>query len=372
MAHEGVIGDIVYNRGGIGGGITSSLVLPECFIGVEAELEHAYGPEEYTGGLWTRVSEGSMHQDGIEYVFSCPLRGTLITDALEELEKLYKSCPPTTGNDTSLHVHVDVRDLTMKQVWKFIMLYTMFEIPLFKYSSSDRMDNIFCLSSKSARVKVARYNDLLHFVKKGDTERFIDRANTAGRYSSMNLQSIPRFGSLEFRGHKGEWQEQPILTWINILMCLKRAVLDDTIPWEKPYLALKEMGLEAFTSYVFNSEYACLLRNKTFKKDVRTGCQVARSMVNFNKADKNRTVLKGCRNDKRYSLKSKHKKEQPNERPVMTQLSPTALDLPIPPPSATPSNWRHTNFIIDDGATGEERAALNDAFQLVFDSRRGL
>ena len=366
MNPNAVIGDYVSGMAGSTGYEDASLVLSDCFIGVEAELEHAYGVDEYRGHLLERVSEGSLHQDGVEFIFSYPLKGDLITTALKELEELYKPCPPTTGNNTSLHVHVDVRDLTFKQLWKFIMLYTMFEVPLFKYSSPDRMDNIFCVSSKDARIKVRRYNELLRFVKKGDFNNFLRHADVSGRYSSMNVQSVAKFGSLEFRGHKGEWQKEPILKWVNLLMGLKKAALDDTISWERPYLALKERGTLDFAADVFG-DHVRLLYRTSLRKDVQEGCQLARSMVNYNALRKS-LVLKGCRNNKAKSLKGKFAKDTPKDVPV--PLTARALDLPeTRTPYPMPINWNiampigvrtgrlaglvATSFILDDTQDGD-------------------
>ena len=281
---------------------SSDLVLPNCYVGVEAELEQTRSRR--LSGLWETKTDGSLHDDGLEYVFAQPLFGEDVVNALTQLEDLFEDNPPSVGNDTSLHVHIDIRDLEFEELWKFIMLYVIYEQILFEYCAPERENNIFCLSTKRARGIIKTYSDLLGTIRDeaiGDVAYVIENI---GRYGGMNIRSVTQFGSLEFRGHRGEWRKDNILNWINILMCLKKAAMDDNIPWERPYLLIKDQGAVAFTEYVFG-EYASMLDTKLFHDHLHEGMQLARSAVNLYHTNV-RTVLQGSRSNREQSLLTKY------------------------------------------------------------------
>jgi len=334
---------------------SNKLVLSECGVGVEVELEHTHRlclPSR----PWRVVDEGSLHQDGLELIFYVPLAGRDITEALATLEAHCEDSGVTVGNDTSLHVHIDVRDLTCQQVWKFMMLHTMFESALFNFCGGEtREANIFCIGTKYAPDKIQRYSEALAALLAGRERAFITSLNNAGRYSSMNTESVHRFGSLEFRGHRGEWRAAPVLRWINILQCLKKAVLDNTIPWKRPYLTVKRLGARQMAHDVFG-KYLSSLNYDGFVPDVERGCQYARAMVNVQQAQL-RDVLKGCRNNKRYSMRKKY--QDKNATPVPPTPAQEAVErgeaitgrrVYISTPSTSPINWATTGSYDDAGS----------------------
>lgn len=290
---------------------SNQLVLPNCYIGVEAELERVGNVS--LDGLWHTKSDGSLHDNGLEYVFSQPLFGNDIINALDQLESAFTSSPPSISNDTSLHIHVDIRDLSWEQLWKFIMLYIIYEQVLFNYCSPDRENNIFCLSTKRAKRIITTYSRLLDIIKNEAYSDSMYLLNEVGRYGGINIAAITHFGSLEFRGHKGEWQKEPILRWINILMCLKKAAMDDTIPWERPYVMIKNEGAFTFTTYVFG-EYADYLNFPDFHLALHEGMQLARSAVNLY-SHNTKAALKGSVSNPKKSILNRYKnKHAPNKK----------------------------------------------------------
>lgn len=272
---------------------SDELVLPTCYVGVEAELERTRGKQ--ISGLWLTKADGSLHDDGLEYVFSYPLYGQDIVDALHILEQEFSANPPSVGVDTSLHVHVDVRDLTSEQLGKMILLYIIYEQVLFNYCAPEREDNVFCLSVERQKSLLSMYNQLYSALLRGETGGMRLGTGQMPRYMGMNVSSINKFGTLEFRGHRGEWRAAPILRWINILLCLKRAAMDDSIPTERPYVAIKNRGVTAFTQDVFGQYYEAI-NNDNMHEQIHTGMQLARTIVNMGNGIVLNLTAMGARN----------------------------------------------------------------------------
>ena len=106
-------------------------LVSSTLLGVEVEMEKA---ERLTTTYWDAKEDGSLRDGGVEYVFGAPYGGGDAIKALEELDKLVtEKMKPSMSERTSTHVHVDVRDLTRDQLTSFILLYMVFEQPLFKY-----------------------------------------------------------------------------------------------------------------------------------------------------------------------------------------------------------------------------------------------
>jgi len=196
--------------------------IPDCVVGVEIELEGVTAdPSKFT--LWNIVPDGSL-RDGIELV-SIPVWGTDISLALKEVESYFKSNKPYLSFRTSVHVHINILDLTNEQLNKFIQLYILYEPALFRmHLEWDRYDNIFCIPARKSYSIQEGYATLFKDLKENSI-----RGNYVGyKYSSMNPNSIATLGTLEFRHMGGTDSVKKIDTWINTLMCLKKSAMSET------------------------------------------------------------------------------------------------------------------------------------------------
>jgi hypothetical protein len=116
-----------------------------------------------------------------------------------------------TSNRTSTHVHFNMGDKNAYQLVNLFILFTILEGILDNYCGEDRAGNLFCLSSRHAQRQIDWIEDScfkdFHF---GNLrENF--------RYCSMNIASINKFGTVEFRAMRGLDNEQDVLDWLTIL-----------------------------------------------------------------------------------------------------------------------------------------------------------
>lgn len=191
-------------------------IIHNDFIGVEIEYERAGRAGEIDADYWEIHEDGSLRDGGAELVFRRPLRSANASAALRNAEAALSRV--SFSARTSVHVHVDVRDIAPSALMRYICLYYIFEELLFSYCGPQRVDNNFCISGAHARGVV----DLIGGI---DPKRVIKSLREMGtseyRYASVNLDAVLKFGSLEFRGHRGTADYNQITNWINMLLCMK-------------------------------------------------------------------------------------------------------------------------------------------------------
>ena len=101
--------------------------LPSTMIGLEIEMEGTLNPISELGSnytiLWEQKEDSSLRvvdeYNPFEIIFKVPLSGKDLSEAINQyeigLQKL--KTPPVWGERTSIHVHLDVRECTLKQLF---------------------------------------------------------------------------------------------------------------------------------------------------------------------------------------------------------------------------------------------------------------
>lgn len=189
-------------------------------IGLEIECEGS-NLRIIDNSTWTTVQDGSLRgafpTGACEYVLKKPILGKNVKKAIELLKKdQLETVRFDFSFRTSVHVHVNVGDLTMPQLLNFIYTYTLLESPLMRYCGEERQANRFCLRIKDAEA-------IIGFLKDAFRKPELLTKNNQGRYrySAMNLEAIFKYGSVEFRGMKGNLEAEYIENWTKALLSLK-------------------------------------------------------------------------------------------------------------------------------------------------------
>ena len=184
-------------------------------VGIEIEVENitnSLHPLAY----WDIKTDGSLRNNGVELV-SVPLQIKQVQLAIEHVYNvLTANNKPDFSNRTSVHIHVNCRDLTQNQIYNFILLYALFEKHFYAFAGNKRMNSIFC-------VPLFRTNQLnvLDNVVYGLSPNW-------HKYCGINLlplyqnQVTQGYGTIEFRHLYGTSNQREILEWINDIMCLRK------------------------------------------------------------------------------------------------------------------------------------------------------
>lgn len=182
--------------------------IPDLAVGVEIEAEGLRLPELMTD-IWNTVPEGSLRHGGMEYIFKYPLDLSDIDKAFQEWDSATVFTEFSESLRTSVHIHYNVRNFTILQLFNIIAAYWFFENPLVQLNGNTRVGNLFCL-----RVKDAEYTSQ-SIIQDIRYERFLQELTSVElRYSALNFAALKKFGSIEFRFLKGYHQSTAIKQWI--------------------------------------------------------------------------------------------------------------------------------------------------------------
>lgn len=234
-----------------------------CY-GVEIEVEGSALPTELSH-LWRVTRDGSLRGEAYEYVFSSPLNRE---DAKKALSQLYRKLAKARWDDTGragVHVHMNVRDLDLRELLSFICLYLVFEEVLLDFCGEDRKGNLFCLQSDDAEYLMIKLKDFF------ETLSFGTLSTDALRYSSLNLTALKKYGSLEFRSLPSPVTEERLNIWIDLLTMIRNKAVNYADP-RLIVTGVSEYGGEDFAKAILEdliSHLPCDNWNKAIFKGMR-------------------------------------------------------------------------------------------------------
>lgn len=173
-------------------------------LGCEIEVE-GISVDHDTLSYWSCTDEGSLRGDHTEFVLRRPMTSEFL-QALVEVSPWLDRDDVRITNRCSLHIHVDVSDLLKEDIYKVCLLYTIFEPALYAISGN-RFHNKFCMpvvQCRNVQTAIAGLCTGTHIYSED-------------RYCGLNLHALDKFGSLEFRMHKGTKDTKEIYEWALLL-----------------------------------------------------------------------------------------------------------------------------------------------------------
>lgn len=189
-------------------------------FGVEVECEGRNvrweGDDAGVLNDWSPEHDGSLRENGgmpQEWIFKGPVN---YEESQRRIHSLFnylsgQNAEIRCSNRTSVHVHFNMADKNAYQVINLFILFTILEDILDDYCGEERNGNLFCLSSRRAEQQV-------DWVERACFENgnFFGIDNNL-RYCSLNLASLNKFGSVEFRAMSGVDNRDSLLDWLSIV-----------------------------------------------------------------------------------------------------------------------------------------------------------
>lgn len=196
---------------------------PGTLFGVEVEVEglENFPPLTPVNSLWSVTDDGSLRNYGREFI-SLPIRAKYMESALAILFEALSRYNYDFSPRCSVHVHMNARTLTPKQLKAFVLVYSVVEDLLFDFVGGVRYKNIHC-------VPLSRTHLLSHLhTNWEDPNNFV--TIPWHKYTALNLCPIVGInkGTVEFRHMPGTDNVKHILDWINLISCLKLYVLKNS------------------------------------------------------------------------------------------------------------------------------------------------
>ena len=212
-------------------------------VGIELEYEacHMHNVMDATP-YWTYDQDHSLREGGMEFI-SNPLRMTHLPAALDQAESALTQSGGIVTKRCGLHVHVNVSDLSLRDIWKFATYYTLLEPFIFKKFADGREDSHFCVPTwANSTLQSSFYKDAVGLyrgieIPSGDPilqlggqsnnmKKYIPLAILDNpKYSAMNFTCMPKLGTIEFRQHRGTTDMFEVEIWARFLVKLREEAL---------------------------------------------------------------------------------------------------------------------------------------------------
>lgn len=229
-------------------------------IGIEIEMEGNRGfpvpPSD-----WVTHADGSLRGYSVEYVSNGPVPFQNLSTHLANLKKTLEASKIKIHHSfrAGVHCHINVRDFNIEQIASFACLYYIFEHALVKYCGDSREGNHFCLRIEDAEAPIFF---LLRALRNEDFDIF---STDNLRYASLNLSSINRHGSLEFRAMETLPTLEKILPWATILYKFKEYARESS---RKEYAKdISLLGPEGFLERIIGKELVDEISYPNFSSD---------------------------------------------------------------------------------------------------------
>ena len=242
-------------------------------VGVEIEVEGARLPAGAKG--WRREQDGSLRgEESAEYVLSKPLTTEGLKVALKELAHQYER-NDSRIDDTiraGVHVHVNVQELNIIQLYNYLTLYFIFEELLTKFCGNTREGNLFCLRACDAEYLIEQ----LRYAARN--RKFGLLVSDELRYAAVNVKALGNYGSLEFRAMRSTKDFNIIQTWAEILVRLREVAKGYFEPTDI-INGFSEGEAEGFLTRVFGPYADLFLGYKDYKACLVRGMRIAQEVA---------------------------------------------------------------------------------------------
>lgn len=220
-------------------------------VGIEIEVEGENLPTA-VGGNWLVIGDGSLRPKGdltraAEYVLAKPISPGDVAGTLKTLGNAFEVSKSTLNFSfrTSVHVHINAQQLTEAQLLNMVYTYLLIEEPLLNFCGKERKGNRFCLRMQDAEGLLDTVMKLVN----GGVSSLVLAYEDQIRYSALNLASVKKYGSVEFRSMRGTADQAILKTWISALLNL-RSFAQKANSVQGIYKMFTEMSAEDFIKEV--------------------------------------------------------------------------------------------------------------------------
>lgn len=184
-------------------------------IGIEVERESTTSAEDLPNLFyWTITNDSSLKLNGKEFI-SKPICKENIDYALNELfDSILQKETSIWSHRTSIHVHTDVRHLTLVQVQNFVAVYAILEDLFFSLVDPIRSGGAFCFPITDLSVQEVE-------IPASDVEN--------SKYCALNFgNALAKHGTIEFRHMHGHNNKNLLKTWIKLIGKLQTYIEENT------------------------------------------------------------------------------------------------------------------------------------------------
>lgn len=208
------------------------LVLPMAKVGIEVEVENYAAGLDNTPQLWEVKADHSLRNNGAEFVTRGGLVGSELVEAIHSLMHHCKKYNYDEGLPRAgIHIHLDVTDMNAansRELLHFVGTYMLTEHIFFQFAGDWRSDTGYCDPLNFSKGDYKAIGTILRdwdTLGESELRQFWAGAPQNGvhlsKYQAINLLPMHTFGTVEFRHLPTTFDADRLITWINMILCVK-------------------------------------------------------------------------------------------------------------------------------------------------------
>ena len=186
-------------------------------IEVEGELASINDHAVLAAAGWAVHEDGSLRDDGLEFVLDRPSAGNALSSAVEGFfsavrnDQVEYQQSPRSGT----HIHVNVSDQAYGVAQNMLAIMYCIDELVFKWADDDRAWCSYCNSLNTLPARVLRAALVEREVNEHFNRHYVWPVPTSDRYYGFNFSSIFKHGTVEFRYFPTTKDEQQMWSWID-------------------------------------------------------------------------------------------------------------------------------------------------------------
>ena len=235
--------------------------------GIEVEVENFRADSSIAPShSWRMDNDGSLRNRGVEFI-SAPTEPKHIESAITHLFDDILNTSNHFSPRTSIHVHLNCRDLTYDQIYNIVILYQCFEDLMYSFAGPERKKSIFCIPVGNTNY----YNTF----KMHMSQHLLPGWS---KYTGLNLGPLRDYGTVEFRHLRGTRNKFVLFEWLHILYKLYNfAISQSTENLERMINDTAESGNYFSLGYaVFGAHFLTLTRDTAYDKAMKADVTISK------------------------------------------------------------------------------------------------
>lgn len=236
-----------------------------------AEMNTSFGGED---AAWHLEPDGSLRY-GAELVSNpLPYPHEYFDDAMRQLDTLPKVYPDATvGKRTSMHIHVNVSDMTNEQFKAFMYLAVCLEPVLMRYCADHRQSSNFCAPTYHSVNQVHVLSKL--FQTEGDHHHF--NRELIPKYAALGLYRLFDLGTVEFRMFEGTLSSSQVEAAVKLLHSIWEQALVSTV--EELADRKRQQGVVSLLTPLLREVSGKFINQHEIEMTIERGVKMANDMV---------------------------------------------------------------------------------------------
>lgn len=223
---------------------------------------------------WGAHMDGSLRSGGLEFTFNKALNRVDARKAIQDFWSVAAEKAKVENSERcSTHMHLNFQHMSIMQVYSFLTLFYMLELPFFQRFAPERIGNGYCMPMFECSTIAQNF---ARNVREGVMRHGMKGSE---RYCALNVASLSEHGSLECRMLGESSNADKPLEWMDILLELYDYVKNNPRMTPEEILNSFQVGYSDFTQQHFPKAWEAIKDVKNVEKLLQFGVYAVQDFV---------------------------------------------------------------------------------------------